>query len=130
MAEPRGSAPIRPASMHLGYGGFRLTLAGFERPFDLLEALARPLRQAADTAGPGVPPRAEEEALRRAAESALGVSVSVAVAGSHVILRPLAGAPAAPDAAAPTGDPTPTAPVDHGMPPLLLRQDQRVDTAF
>jgi hypothetical protein len=120
---------IRPVSLHVAYGGFHLTLAGFDKPFDLLEAIAQPLRAAADIAGPGVPPQPDEDMLRRVVGDALQRAVSVSVAGSHVILRPLAARPADPEPT-PQAPPEPDPPAEQHGPPLLLRPDQRVDTAF
>ncbi|MBL4558524.1 MAG: hypothetical protein JKP98_20060 [Rhodobacteraceae bacterium] len=77
MADPLSPLTgAKPVPLHVAFGGFHLTLAGFDRPFDLLEALGGPLRAAADAAGPGQPPMINEAAFRVAAEAAFGAALS------------------------------------------------------
>jgi hypothetical protein len=90
MADPLSPLTgAKPVPLHVAFGGFHLTLAGFDRPFDLLEALGGPLRAAADAAGPGQPPMINEAAFRVAAEAAFGAALSVVVIGTRALLQPL-----------------------------------------
>jgi hypothetical protein len=118
-----------PPPMEIRQGVWRIVLAGFPRPYALLGPLGEALQAMAIQGSAREP---DAEALARAVGAVTGGPVTASTAAGTITLRsgpgrvatpPLRGfRPAAPPTAESVPEPEPE--------PLVLRPDQRIDTAF